>query len=205
MSDVRARPLAERDVLADPFAQFAAWFEDARDHGVAMPEALAVATAAADGRPSVRMVLLKQHGPAGFVFCTDRRSRKGIELAVNPHAALLFNWEPVGRQVRIEGVVTETSAAESAAFAEARPVESRISSWASLQSQVIEDRDVLDRQKAEVAARFGEGHVPAPPHWVGYRVAPQLFEFWQHRDDRSHDRLRYRPHGAGWVVERLSP
>jgi pyridoxamine 5'-phosphate oxidase len=206
VSEVRARPFSEHDALPDPFAQFAAWYADARANGTPMPEALAVATADAHGRPAARMVLLKEHGPDGFVFCTDRRSRKGDDLRANPRAALLFHWEPVGRQVRIEGPVAETSAAEAAAFAAARPPASRISSWASHQSQVITGRDVLERQVDEVAARFAGGDVPAPPHWTGYRVHPELFEFWQHREDRSHDRLRYRPDGAGgWIIERLSP
>jgi pyridoxamine 5'-phosphate oxidase len=197
--------LDERGVLEDPFDQFAAWYAEARAQGVPMPEALAVGTADAAGRPSVRMVLLKEHGANGLVFCTDRRSRKGDDLAANPHAALLFHWQPLGRQVRIEGPATEISPDEAAAFALARPAGSRISSWGSHQSQVIASRDALEAQIAAVEHRFAGGDVPPAPHWTGYRVLPESFEFWEHRDDRAHDRVRYRCEGEGWLIERLQP
>ena len=189
----------------DPLRQFRAWFAQAAAAGVPMVEAMALATAGQDGRPSVRMVLLKQADERGFGFHTHYESRKGLEIAANPHAALLFYWQPLGRQIRIEGVVEKVPAEESAAYFRTRPLGSRIAAWASPQSRTLPDRAELERLYAEARARFEGGDVPLPPHWGGFRLAPDAYEFWQHGDNRLHDRLRYRRAGESWRRERLAP
>jgi pyridoxamine 5'-phosphate oxidase len=200
------QPLREADAHADPVAQFAAWFRAAQDAGIRQAEAVAVATASADGAPSVRMVLLKDFGEAGFVFFTNYDSRKGAELGVNPRAALLFYWDALGRQVRIEGGCAPVSRAESERYIRTRPRASQISALASPQSQVVTSREELEARVAELARRYEGAEVPMPSRWGGYRVTPERFEFWQHREDRLHDRLLYTPDGAGtWRVERLAP
>ena len=201
-SDSRARPFLERDAHPDPLAQFRAWFEDARRDGAAVPEAMALATASGAGAPSVRMVLLKGADEGGFVFFTGRESRKGRDLAENPRAALLFHWP--GRQVRIEGAVGELERSESEEYFHSRPRGSQLAAWTGRQSEVIAGRDGLDARFAELDA-LHPGDVPLPPAWGGYRVVPESYEFWQHRDNRLHDRLRYRRGPDGWIVERLSP
>jgi pyridoxamine 5'-phosphate oxidase len=211
MSTTRSTPHAPVPALTrsnadpDPLRQFAAWFEQAAAAGVLMPEAAAVATATPDGAPSLRMVLVKERGERGFVFYTNYESRKGRELAENGRAALLFYWDPLGRQVRIEGQVQRTSAEESAAYVRSRPRASQISAMASPQSQPIADRGWLEHRVAELAARYGDGELPIPDAWGGFRVRPERFEFWQHRDDRLHDRLLYTPAANGWRLERLAP
>lgn len=203
-----SQPLREEDVDPDPVRQFTAWFEEARDAGVSQPEAAALATASTDGAPSVRMVLVKQAGPDGFVFFTNYESRKGGELTANPRAALLFHWEPFGRQVRIEGPVARTTRQESEAYARSRPRGSQLSALASPQSRLVESREFLERRVAELDERHPGADVPFPDHWGGFRLSPRTFEFWQHRDNRLHDRLRYTPAagaGAGWRIERLAP
>ncbi len=200
-----ANPLSESDVDADPVAQFAAWFAQASGAGIRMAEAVAVATASAAGAPSVRMVLLKRFDKRGFVFFTNYESRKGRELTENPRAALLFYWDALGRQVRIEGPVRRTSIEESEEYVRSRPRGSQISALASPQSRAVADRAELERSVAEIAAGHGEGDLPIPSWWGGYLVEPESFEFWQHREDRLHDRLRYTPDGTGWRIERLAP
>ena len=201
--DPRERPLDEAEVDHDPLRQFAAWFEEAGRAGVRAPEAMALATATGDGRPSVRMVLLKGFDERGFVFFTGYESRKGGELEANPRAALLFYWDPLGRQVRIEGAVERVSEADSDAYFASRPRGAQISASVSPQSQVVESRAGLE----ELAARLEvEGEeIPRPPRWGGYRVTPESYEFWQHRANRLHDRLRYRRDGPRWTIERLAP
>jgi pyridoxamine 5'-phosphate oxidase len=199
-----SEPLLESHADPDPLVQFGRWFDDAAAV-VVHPEAMAVATAGRDGRPSVRMVLLKSWGAEGFIFHTNYESRKGRELAANPHAALLFYWEPRGRQVRIEGTVAWAGGEESDAYFATRPRGARIGARASHQSEPVESRSALEAEVSAVEAEFAGQEVPRPPWWGGVRVTPTAFEFWQNRDDRLHDRLLYRPGPRGWVVARLQP
>jgi pyridoxamine 5'-phosphate oxidase len=189
----------------DPLDQFRAWFEEARAAGVREPEAMALATADAAGRPAARMVLLRGADARGFVFFTNRTSRKGRELDSNPRAALLFHWSSAGRQVRIEGAVSPVPDAESDAYFDARPVGSRASAIASPQSEAVPDRAFLEARVREVLAAHPHGRLPRPPHWGGYRLAPDAFEFWQEGAHRLHDRVRYRRAAGGWIRERLAP
>jgi pyridoxamine 5'-phosphate oxidase len=192
------------DLDADPLRQFERWFAAAREARLPVPEAMALATATPDGRPSARMVLLKSADERGFAFHTNYESRKGGELAANPRAALLFHWQPLGRQVRIEGAVERVNAAESEAYFRTRPLGSRLAAWASPQSRPLADRAELERLYAEAAERFGDD-VPLPPSWGGLRLLPDAYEFWQHGDDRLHDRIRYERDGSGWSRTRLAP
>jgi pyridoxamine 5'-phosphate oxidase len=201
----RAR-LDEADVSHDPFVEFARWFAEAREAELPDPTAMTLATATADGAPSARIVLLKAFDERGFVFFTDYRSRKGAELEANPRAALVFYWGELDRQVRITGAVDRTSQEDSERYFSSRPLGSRLGAWASHQSRVIPGRAALEAALREVEARFGDGDVPLPEHWGGYRVTPEAIEFWQGRESRLHDRIRYvREAGGRWKVERLSP
>ena len=199
-------PLRRRNLDDDPLTQFAAWFQAAARAGVATPEAAALATAAPGGAPSLRMVLVKGADEHGFRFFTGYESRKGAELAANPQAALLFHWEPLGRQVRVEGVATRLAAAESDAYFATRPRGSRLSALASRQSAQVARRRELEERVAALDAAHPGDDVPRPERWGGYVLAPTAFEFWQHRDDRLHDRFRYLRDGdGGWEIERLQP
>lgn len=209
ISDLRReytlRGLSEDEVDPDPLRQFQLWFEQAVAAGLPEPNAMTLATADAAGRPSARVVLLKGFDRRGFVFFTNYQSRKGRELAANPFVALVFFWPELERQVRIEGQAAPITAAESDAYFASRPRGSQLGAWASAQSSVIADRAALEREVERLAQQFGAGPIPRPPHWGGYRVAPELIEFWQGRPNRLHDRLRYRRGGDAWLLERLAP
>jgi pyridoxamine 5'-phosphate oxidase len=194
------------DLDPDPHLQFDRWFQDARGTEIKYPEAMTLATATPDGVPSARMVLLKGHDHRGFVFYTNRESRKGRELQANARAALVLHWAPLERQVRVEGAVERVSDEESLAYFRTRPLGSRLGAWASPQSSVVSGREALERLYAEAERRFsGSDDVPLPPHWGGYRVIPSAIEFWQGQRNRLHDRVRYERSGDGWTRERLGP
>jgi pyridoxamine 5'-phosphate oxidase len=204
-TDSRSRPLSEEDVDPDPLTQFRRWLAEAQAAGIRAPEAMALATATPEGAPSVRMVLLKGCDERGFTFFSDYSSRKGRELASNPHAALLFSWDALGRQVRVEGTVGRLADEESDAYFASRPRDSRLSAWVGVQSEPVPGRAPLERAVAEAAAHFAGREVPRPPHWGGYRLRPERYELWQHRASRLHDRLAYERTPSGWVLRRLVP
>lgn len=198
--------LAEDMLAGHPMTQFARWMSDAEAHGLPEPTAMVLATVSAEGRPRARTVLLKAHGQSGFTFYTNRTSRKGQDLAANPWACVVFPWHPMGRQVTAEGGVRVMSQADSESYYHSRPRGSQIGAWASRQSRVIGSRAELDDRVAELERRWAPpAEIPMPDFWGGYLLVPETVEFWQAGTFRLHDRLRYRRHGDGWVIERLSP
>lgn len=204
--DYTFQGLKETDVDTNPFKQFQIWFDQALAAQLLEPNAMTLATTTKDGKPSARIVLLKGFDERGFVFYTNYESHKGQELAENPQAALVFWWAELERQVRIEGRVEQVSEQESDAYFHSRPFNSRLGAWASQQSQVIENREVLELNWQELQTQYENRDVPRPPHWGGFRVIPTAIEFWQGRSSRLHDRLLYRCIDDGsWIIERLSP
>ncbi|MGA0254502.1 MAG: pyridoxamine 5'-phosphate oxidase [Rhodothermales bacterium] len=197
--------MPDAESISDPFDLFDAWFKAAHEGGLYLPEAMTLATATPEGKPSARTVLLKGVDPAGFVFFTNYTSRKGTELTANPHAALLFHWPILQRQVRIEGPVAQISREESAAYYHSRPRGSQIGAWASDQSSELDARSTLEQRVKEAEARFPEGEVPLPDHWGGFRITPDRMEFWQGRPYRLHDRIIFERDGQAWKTHRLYP
>ena len=192
-------------VHPDPIAQFASWYNEAERAGINMPNAMTLATATRDGIPSARMVLLKGFDERGFTFFTHYESQKGRELTENPHAALVFYWDPLSRQVRITGSVEKLNSEESNEYFHTRPRGSQIAAWVSHQSSVIENRTILESRYHDFMAQFGEDPIPRPGYWGGYRLTPRTLEFWQSGENRLHDRFQYTRHTDGWLIERLAP
>jgi pyridoxamine 5'-phosphate oxidase len=198
---------AEQEVLphSDPLALFERWFAEARESEPNDSNAMALATATPDGRPSARMVLLKEHGAEGFVFYTNAESRKGQEIAANPHAALLFHWKSLRRQIRIEGLLTEVSAAEADAYFHSRARVSQLGSAASDQSRPLDSREIYLARVKELADKYEGQEIPRPPHWTGFRLVPDAIEFWIDRANRLHERRRFTREGEGWASTLLYP
>jgi pyridoxamine 5'-phosphate oxidase len=201
----RTTPLRRTDLRADPLAQFRQWLDEAIESQVLDPNAMSIATVDANGQPSLRTVLLKYYGDDGFVFYTNLESHKARDIGGNPRVALLFYWADLGRQVKIAGQATRTTAAESLRYFMTRPRESQIGAWVSAQSSVITARSLLENKFAELKGKFGAGEIPLPSFWGGYRVRHDTVEFWQARENRLHDRFRYARDNGGWTIERLAP
>jgi pyridoxamine 5'-phosphate oxidase len=197
--------LLELDIVANPYAQFQLWFEQAVAADILEPNAMTVATVTPEGKPSARIVLLKDFDDRGFVFYTNYNSQKGIELQHCPYAALVFLWGDLERQVRIEGRIEFVAAAEATAYFHSRPASSQLGAWASEQSTIIPDRSILEQRLQQLEIQYQDQEIPKPPHWGGVRVIPHEIEFWQGRPSRLHDRLRYQLVGGTWKIDRLSP
>ncbi len=203
--EYRVGELAESSVFADPIDQFTAWFNEAIAANVAEPTAMTLATADAAGRPDARIVLLKGFDANGFIFYTNYKSRKGRQLAENPRVSLVFFWQPLEREVRIDGRVELVDRATTEAYFHSRPVASQIGAWVSQQSSVVASREELERSAAKLQEKYFNREIPVPDYWGGYRVIPEEIEFWQGRRSRLHDRLRYIRSTQGWTIQRLAP
>ena len=205
MTNIELEGLDEKTINRDPIAQFQAWFNDAIAAKLPLAEAMTLATATPDGRPSARMVLLKQVDDDGFVFFTNYNSAKAAELDANPFAALVFYWSQLDRQVRVEGSVVRTSAQESCDYFKTRPRESQIGAWASAQSEVISSREALEQRAQELEDLYRDREIDCPEHWGGYRLKPERIEFWKSRVGRLHDRILYEWVSGAWTITRLAP
>jgi pyridoxamine 5'-phosphate oxidase len=204
--DYKLRSLNESDVAVNPFDQFTRWWDDAVSSEIDEINAMTLATATTDGLPSARIVLLKGYDHDGFIFFTNYQSQKGQELEINPHAAVVFFWKELERQVRIEGIIEKVSGKESDEYYNSRPVGSRIGAWASPQSEVIANREEIENNFASLEKKFGNENIPRPGHWGGYKLRPTMLEFWQGRSSRLHDRIRYAlQKDHNWLIERLAP
>lgn len=200
-----AEGLDEKTIDRDPIKQFQTWLDDAFAAKLPLPEAMTLATATPDGKPSARMVLLKQVDQAGFVFYTNYNSPKARQLDANPYAALVFYWAQLDRQVRVEGSIAKTSAEESRTYFSTRPRESQIGAWASDQSEAIASREVLEERAVGLEKQYCDREIDCPEHWGGYRLKPERIEFWKSRIGRLHDRILYERDGDGWIISRLAP
>jgi pyridoxamine 5'-phosphate oxidase len=205
MTNITPEGLDEKTIDRDPIRQFQLWFNDAIAAGLPLPEAMTLASATPDGKPSARMVLLKQVDHDGFVFFTNYRSAKAEQLDANPYAALVFYWAQLDRQVRVEGSVIKTSRQESRDYFKTRPRESQIGAWASTQSQAISSRDALEQRAQELEALYCDREIDCPEHWGGYRLKAERIEFWKSRIGRLHDRILYQRDATGWSITRLAP
>ncbi len=204
--DYKLKSLDETDMAADPFSQFTHWWQEAVNSDIDEVNAMTLATATTTGFPSARIVLLKGYSESGFIFFSNYLSHKGKELQDNPYAALVFFWKELERQIRIEGTVEKISGEESDRYFQTRPLLSRIGAWASPQSENVKDRNIIEHKFADMEKQFGTADIPRPPHWGGYIVKPRLFEYWQGRRSRLHDRIQYTIDSAGrWQMERLAP
>lgn len=204
-NNIALEGLDEKTIHRDPIKQFQIWLSDAIEAKLPLPEAMTLATATPDGKPSARMVLLKQVDDDGFVFFTNYKSAKAEQLDANPFAALVFYWARLDRQVRVEGSVVRTSEQESRDYFKTRPRESQIGAWASAQSEVISGREVLEQKARELEASYGDCDIDCPEYWGGYRLMPERIEFWKSRIGRLHDRILYERDSTGWVISRLAP
>ena len=203
--DYKLQSLHENEVAANPTEQFTTWWNEAISSNIDEVNAMTLATSSTNGKPDARIVLLKGYDENGFVFFTNYQSRKAQELAANPFATLVFFWKELERQVRIEGTVEKIAAADSDAYFNSRPVGSRIGAWASPQSTVISDRNLLEENVKQLELQYADGNIPRPEHWGGYVVKPTQVEFWQGRSSRLHDRIRYKLNNNSWIIERLAP
>ncbi len=203
--DYQLRSLSESEVQPDPISQFSQWWDEALRSEIDEVNAMTLSTVTSAGRPSARIVLLKGFDERGFVFYTNYESDKGHDLAANPFASLVFFWKELERQVRVMGKCEQVSSTESDEYFNSRPLGSKLGAWASPQSRVVVNREVLDKQAEELLERYADGNVPRPMHWGGYRVIPETVEFWQGRSNRLHDRIKYSGKDGAWMLERLAP